>query len=200
MNAQELWIKKDNNYVSAGVWACETCKLLSSDKELTDQCCKNLTCEVCGKTINKKRGEREPHFINPIRCADCYKQQKEDEKEVIEEKDYTGSFFYGDTFYADVDNLISGIELETEEDIPDYLDVAEEVEIQKINPARLLEDLYESTDLEDCYNDMFVATDELFDFFEKWNAKQTFTYYILGNKKVRLSEKTKQELKDLLKD
>lgn len=209
MNAQELYQKIDNEYKPIRYY-CENCGTIYSTKELAEDCCKSYFCSKCGKEIirDRKKGIYNTYKTEDGKyiCGDCWIKEQEAKYPTITEDEYKGQpIFWGDEFYMEFEDFIDDVvnTIEVEEDIPDYVFLSEEVPVVKIDTDGILERLYERNELDSDYVNIecvYRDLNGLIDFITEWNNKQTGTVYQQSNTKLILSDKTKQEIKDALKE
>lgn len=197
MKVKEVYVKENGKYRLVR-WACGHCGFIHATQEAAEECCKPLICSKCGKEIirDKKSGVFNSYRINPLRCLECAEKDSFNALEIITEDEYNNEMLIdGDTYYDDLDDFLDSIDIETPEDIPEFIQVCEKVPVEKINIDNIMEALYENTDLEDPTG-LYIDEKELYEFIAKWNAKQDGYYWTPGNRKLKLSDKSKQYLLD----
>ena len=207
MNAQELYQKTKDEYKPIR-WYCSNCGTIHSTKELAEDCCKSYFCSKCDKEIirDRKKGIYDTYRTEEGKyiCGDCWVKEQEAKYPTITEAEYKGQpVFWGDEFYMEFEDFIDDVvnTIEVEEDIPDYVFLSEEVPVAKIDIDRLLENLYENNNLEECDMEaLYTDLDELKSFLQNWNNKQTHVLYEKCNTKLILSDKTKHEIMDKINE
>ena len=211
MNTQELYQKIDNEYKPVR-WYCGNCGTIHSTKELAEDCCKSYFCSKCGKEIIRDKNKRYYDSFTKdgdgnVICHDCDIKETEAKYPSITEEEYKGQpVFWGDEFYDDLEEFLDDIvdTIEKEEDIPDYIFLCEAEQIALVDTDYLIERLYERNELDSdicSIENVYKDIDELKDFLSKWNAKQVGrTVYDVSNTKLILSDKTKQEIMEALKE
>ena len=194
MNSEKLYRKINDNY-EVVKYFCGKCGTIFNDKEDADKCCASVTCSICGREIPQEKGNRQFHYINPIRCIECYQKEKEDKMPIVE--NYNGEPLYdGSDFFSDLDNYIECF-YGTEEDIPDWLEVCDYIPVPKIDSYDIVQGLIEECNLED--NDsLYVDESELHNFIREWNDKQTATLWEPSGKKLLITDEIRKELLDLI--
>lgn len=208
MNPIELYRKKDEDYEQVAYY-CSECGRMYIHKEDAEKCCKPIICEKCGKEINRcdKKGNIEAYYINPTRCSACYRQDKWNAMETITEEEYNklckeddsfGPVFWGDTGYSD---LYEALECELGdyeklEDVSDEIELGQWQKMDKIDIRNIIYNEIDNINFEDDVdaNQVYKDVNELFDFVDKWNEKQTsYIYYTGINKKLKISQETLKE-------
>lgn len=184
-------------------WFCSKCGTIHLDKQSAEQCCKSVVCAICGKEIEMKRltPQNAYHYAEgKYACISCWHAKKEKERPIVEWKDYNNEpIEYNESFYDCFDDFWSDYEPETEEDIPEFVTICEECKIDPIDIDQAFESACEQTGLEDAA-DFYKDVEELYEFVKKWNAKQTATYYVATDKKLRIPEQRIQEMKEWLNE
>ena len=201
MDVKELYTKNGNEFKLVKYY-CGNCGTIHNTAESAAECCESLICSKCGKEIrrNKKTHYFDSYCINPLRCLDCYLKDKFDAMEVITEDKYDDTpVFFEDEFYYSLEEFVECYQIESAEDIPEFVQLAEKVEVEKINIFDVLQNLEENTDLEDT-EDLYKDKEELYEFIKKWNEKQTNYYWVATDKKLKLSEKTKNEMLEIFNE
>ena len=153
------------------VYECGKCHRLYYPKEIANSCC---ICIKCGKIESINEG------LFSL-CKDCrYKRDIEHEKNRFEKatkvnwEDYKGGMIYfDDNFYEDFDDLMDDLEK------PIEYAWATTSRVPKLDPEDILTNLEERLEMNHDYDerDFINDTDELCDFIEEWNKKQTQKIY-----------------------
>lgn len=160
-------------------WECDECERVYLSKELADKCCKEKpihNCRVCGCEV------KYPYLI----CVECREKERYEKATKIKYSEYNIGCLYDENkeqYYYDLDDL-------SEAYYNDAFDEGKEPEYPKwcygcterkfeidIDSAieREVEEMYEDFDI----NNSLVNIEELLEFVEDWNKKQTaITYYM----------------------
>lgn len=201
MDVQELYIKNGNEFKLVKYY-CGNCGTIYNTAKNAEECCESLVCSKCGREIkrNRKTGIFDSYRINPLRCFDCYLKDRFDAMEVITEDKYDDTpVFFNNEFYYSLEDFVECHQIESAKDIPEFVQLAERVEVEKINVFNVLQNLEENTGLEDT-EDLYKDKEELCEFIKKWNEKQTNYYWVATDKKLKLSEKTKKEMLEIFNE
>ena len=205
MNVVELCEKGKEETV---LYRCGNCNTFYTDKTIAENCCKPVFCSVCGKELCQDRTKnRDFYYINPIMCSECKEKERLSKYEVWTEQEYIDknkqennkyeAVFVGDHYYSDLYDAIQSLWEDglTKEEIEQQIfQVGQETKLDKIDINRELGNIYENSGLEDCHMEtMFVDLPELYDFINKWNAKQDRTYFIGQSIRVVPSKETLDE-------
>ena len=187
------------------VWKCTNCNTFHKTLEGAENCCKPVYCTVCGKEICRDRTKcTEYYYNNPIRCGSCYRQEQENKYPVWTETEYlektknkASGVFNGDHYYEDLYDCLQGLYDDgvTKEDAKlQRINPCEECHIERIEIDRELERVVENMGLEDPEWDViFSDLKELYDYINRWNNKQNFTYYVPLNIHIQVDDKTIDE-------
>ena len=190
MNVKELCEKGKEETV---LYRCGNCNTYYTDKTIAENCCKPVFCSVCGKELCQDRTKnRDFYYINPIMCVECKEKERLSKYEVWTEQEYINknkqennkyeAVFVDDHYYSDLCDAIQSLwedGLTKEEIEQQVFQVGQETKLDKIDINRELGNIYENSGLEDCdMETMFVDLPELYDFINKWNAKQDCTYFV----------------------
>lgn len=190
-------------------WFCNNCHTLYASEDMAEKCCKPIICEKCGRPISRDRTKGlEAYYINPIRCSDCYIQDKWNMLECLTEEEYHtlcqeddsyGPVFVDSDGYADLYEALESIvdDYDNIEDVPTEFELGQ---WQKMDPLNIEDILYDRVadiagdnwdpSVEDVYEDV----QSLFDFVKQWNKKQVhYKYYTSCNKKVKVNLDTIKE-------
>ena len=111
-----------------------------------------------------------------------YIKKREDKKEIVE---YNGEPVYDGDFYTDMEEYLDSRD---GEDLPEFIDVCDILPVPKIDVNTIEENLCEELAFEDSMDalNQYKDLDELREFINKWNAKQTGTFWQVNGKKVRV--------------
>ena len=155
MNAQELFLENGN---SAHVWYCSDCKIVATDKERVDNCCKRNNCKYCGKLVEEK------HWLEHRECIESNKIEKAEKLDTWDDWVY-----YNDKYYSNISELIEELQ-EDEEEIPEYVYVCKIIPFPKIQIDDLLEEIGENS-YEGIEDDLHKVDDlsESIDYFNEMN-------------------------------
>lgn len=174
------------------MYKCDNCHNLFLDKQIAENCCKTAYCLNCGKELTTHAAKlSDAYYIHPMLCCDCKQKLKGSKYITWTEQQYLDinkqyhnkyeSVVIYDTFYCDLYDAIQSLwdEGYSKDDIRTMqFFVTESTPIPKINIDNELERIYETTGLEDVdIESIFDDLQELYDFIEKWNEKQTYTYW-----------------------
>ena len=153
-----------------GIFACGICGQVYTKNDIgAEKCCQKGTCSDCGCETDK-------YYITL--CFPCREKREMDKAEKLE--DWSGPVVYNDHYYESIDDMMDCHE---EENLPEFVWVAETENIPKIDATdileRLCEDLYE-----DAYDNLegvkeFEAAVEAFN-----KANEGNTYWIESNKRA----------------
>lgn len=201
MDVKELYTKNGNEFKLVKYY-CGNCGTIHNTAESAAECCESLICSKCGKEIrrNKKTHYFDSYRINPVRCLNCYLKEQFDAMEVITEDKYDNTpLFVDNEFYQDLEEFIECYQIESADDIPEFVQLSEKIEVEKINMYNILQDLEENTGLEDTEY-LYKDKEELCEFVKKWNEKQTNYYWRATDKKLKLSEETKKAMLEILNE
>ena len=205
MNVIELCEKGKEETV---LYKCGNCNTYYTDKTIAENCCKSVFCSVCGKELSQDRTKnRDFYYVNPIMCCDCKEKERLSKYEVWTEQEYINknkqennkyeAVFVGDHYYSDLYDAIQSLwedGLTKEEIEQQVFQVGEETKLDKIDINTELGNICENSGLEDYdMETMFVDLPELYDFIDKWNAKQNCTYFIGQSIRVVPSKETLDE-------
>lgn len=193
------------------LWQCGHCKTYYKSQEYAEMCCVPIICSECGKEISQDltKGCRECVYgtkEKPL-CFSCYDTKRRAAEEIWSEETYIqknketdNKYSYvvvGDDFYTDLFDAVQNLwdDGYTKEEIKDtYFYVCETSPIEKINIDRVLENLEENMDIIDFDRQCsWNCLQELYDFIDEWNKKQTYTYWTQTNIQVEPSQATLDE-------
>ena len=205
MNVVELCEKGKEEVV---LYKCGNCNTYYIDKTIAENCCKPVFCSVCGKELCQDRTKnRDFYYINPIMCSECKEKERLSKYEVWTEQEYINknkqennkyeAVFVGDHYYSDLYDAIQSLWEDglTKEEIEQQIfQVGQETKLDKIDINTELENICENSGLEDYdIETMFVDLPELYEFIDKWNAKQGCTYFTGQSIRVVPSKETLDE-------
>ena len=205
MNVNILY-KKENEELQPKYYQCGCCNTIYSDKQYAEECCKPLTCSICGKEIRRERYKCYDRYYGEgdnIKCVNCHDEEKWNNLPVITEEAYNklskedpnyGPVCLDNEFEQDLYGLLEYIAGDYEE-APEYVQVARYEKIKPLKIDGYLEAIIEDMCLDDepYIEDVFENLDELYAFIQKWNKKQTYRYIVPEDRKIKLSEETKKE-------
>lgn len=161
------------------VYQCEKCKKAYADKNLADICCEQKFCKTCNEPLE---------YSYRIYCTKCELDNIYRRGIKIPYSDYKEKMFFcehNDKYYSDYGDLIEDYLEEYDESdcvsedefiekyVPKWAVGCEEVHF-KINIDHAIESAEE--EMYEDFDDV-VDKDELYEFVEKWNAKQTGCSY-----------------------
>ncbi len=171
------------------VWECDKCKSVWLNEDLANDCCKEKPdniCKVCGIKV------KHPYLI----CKECKEKERYEKATKVKYSDYKTGCLYDENkeqYYYEAEDL-------EEAYYNDAFDEGKEPEYPKwcygcigeifqvdIESAieREAEEMYEDFDIDN----NLVDLEELLDFVEEWNKKQTAkTYYVDYKTVVLLNE------------
>lgn len=205
MNINILYIK-ENEELQPNYYQCGNCKRIYNNKEYAEKCCKPFTCSKCGREISRDFNKILENYYESngkILCYDCWSKQKWDNLPVITEEGYNklskedttyGPACLDDRFNEDLYGLLEDI-ADDYDKAPEYIQVAKYEKVHPIKIDDCLESIVEDMCLDEppYMEDIFVDLNELYDFIQKWNKKQKYTYLVSEDRKIKLSEETKKE-------
>jgi len=163
------------------VYKCSSCKAVYWDEDKAEKCCAPKFCEDCGVEVKK--------YL--IRCKACGLKRKFERAEKLTPEEYDGWVYseevdgYNEGYYADVDEFVEHCE-DNDVPVPDWVFCCYEHKHRlDIDSAleRMTEDAYEGAD------EHLVDVNELYEFVEKWNAKQNIVSYYPDYKRVVVLKK-----------
>lgn len=151
-------------------WQCEKCGKAFLSKRAADECCKEkkpYTCRVCGCEV------KEYHLI----CGSCHDKERYEKAKKVKYSEYNIGCLWDeqtDKYFYDVGEMEDYYEDEDLEmpkwcygctEVPFEIDIDHAIE-------NASEEMYEDFDNQDI-NDL----EELYDYIEQWNKKQTAKAY-----------------------
>jgi hypothetical protein len=157
------------------VYQCSICNKIFFDKEFTDKCCKPGKCNICGIELKPCH----------LQCDKCSVKIKYEKANKIKYSDYKLEYLYDDRYdkyFKNYEDLLEFYELNDDNDIPKWAWGCSEYQF-KIDIDSALEDAEEK--MYEDFDDI-VGVEELYEFIEKWNDKQTAKAYFIDNKTVVL--------------
>ena len=165
MNAIELF---HGDGRSAGVYFCETCKIIWREKDLAGRCCLPKTCSNCGGAI------RRPYYTICDECEAVKMSKVESERftkaEKLTEWDgwvYSDGLGWRDGYFEDVGELVGHCHDE-ETEVPEYAWACKKVQFAHVDLDRVLEWISESG-WEDFSRDDLNGVDELKAAIDRFN-------------------------------
>jgi len=151
------------------------------NKLFADDCCKEkieiTLCRVCGGNVDKNR----------TICDTCLSEERYQKGRKIKYSEYDLEWLYDDTtdrYFADIDALDDWYASENLE-LPKWCYGCNVIPFTVSIESALessSDDMYEDFD----YTNESVELEELIDFVEKWNEKQTAKAYDIDYKKIIL--------------
>lgn len=208
MDVKKLFIEGETE---PSLWQCGHCGTFYRNEEMATKCCIPIKCSECGKAISQDltTGCREAVYYNndkPI-CYSCYDHLRRAKEEIWSEETYNqknkandNKYSYvcvDDNFYSDLYDAIQSLWDDgfTKEEIRDtYFYVCETLPIDKVDIDRELERVEENMCIEDFDRQYsWNGLQELYNFIDEWNKKQTYTYYSATNIQVEPSQETLDE-------
>lgn len=104
MNAQELFVKKGDEFKASGVYFCGVCRRTAASESDAEKCCAPKHCEDCGIELPAK-----PHYYTV--CPECRdRHEAEREKARFEKAQKVLLADYKDTHISTVDNEVISLE------------------------------------------------------------------------------------------
>ena len=147
---------------------CSKCKVPALH-DLAETCCTMSKCESCGKDT----GYRTASF-----CSECRDKRAMDKAEKLD--DWTGPVVFNDHYYESLDDM-----LDCNDDLPEFVYVAETVPFPKISIKDFLQNYCE--DLFEDAEEHLDGADELAEAFEAFNeANRGNTYWVESGKRAVL--------------
>lgn len=119
------------------VWGCGKCLHVARDEEAARQCC-DWRCPTCGVEV-----ERYSHLCDSCRREEYARRDREMLEKAEKLDEWTGGVFWGERFYASLDEAVEDIDdrCEDGEDFrPEFLYVAQRCPPCKVELYRVLED------------------------------------------------------------
>lgn len=161
-------------------YQCTTCSKRYFSRVLAEKCCAPKHCEVCGAEIPRYK----------IMCEPCRMKSIYEKAEKLVKWDgwvYCEGLGYDEGFFTSIDDLEEYCE-DTKTDLPAWVLAVEEVH-HAIDVDSVIETMLENA-YEDAIDNL-VDEQELRDFIDAWNAKQTVTTYYPDYKRVVLVKERK---------
>lgn len=186
----ELYVGIDVGYLKTKNFACGKCHRVYPTYELAETCCKPVTCSICGKVIEREQHRNKDHTclyyvdgdLEKPMCSECYSRKLDEKVPIVE---YKGGPVYDGDFYESMEDYLDCMD---GEELPEFVMECEEKPVPKIDINRIEEDLVEQLSFEDSYDALcqYKDLDELREFINNWNKKQTRTYWECTGNKVRV--------------
>lgn len=157
------------NSVPIKVYKCSECNQLYYTKPSADDCCKKnekYYCKKCGIEVKSHQ----------ILCSECSEHERFIKAKKIRLESYKYDFIYdylSEEYYSDIDCMIDHYEIE-ELEMPKYVYACKPIEYN-LDISNAIE-----YSLEEHYEDAFdnlIDVQELYDFIEEWNKRQTVVSY-----------------------
>jgi hypothetical protein len=162
-------------------WECEKCKKAYTNKTVADNCCKDKSefsnCRVCGVEIQKYK----------TICYECLQKERYKKGNKIKYSNYDLEYVYdegSERYFSDIEDISEHYE-DIDAEMPKWVYGCDIVKFEiGIDSAleNASENMYEDFD----YSKESVDLEELYDYIEKWNKKQTAQAYEVNYKKIIL--------------
>lgn len=130
----------------AHVWGCGICLHVCLNEEMAGRCC---TCSYCGEPVDGDEKAKRLTYHRECQRR-TFAQQDADRMDKAEKlESWSEGVFWGDDYYASLDDAIEAMDCDDIEDMPEYIYVAKPVGPLQLDAEDILQNLAENYCCED---------------------------------------------------